>query len=195
MKSHLRVSKVPLGHWDAHRCTSILLASFAFAAFFVANQSAAQTRIDREIAEPAQDAVASAPPASAAPATPAETDIYAPVPNVERASLASPSTQPLFSLAQDGGQSSSSQSSPTSNPAPKAPPVKTKSSHHGLGIALAIVGTAALVSGVALFATEQSIGVCNGSSHGCSEAKDAGLVLMPVGAGVAITGFYLQFHR
>ena len=75
------------------------------------------------------------------------------------------------------------------------PATKTKAQHHGLGVALAIVGTAALVSGVALFATEQSIGVCSPSSHGCSEAKDAGLVLMPVGAGIAITGFYLQFHR
>jgi hypothetical protein len=107
----------------------------------------------------------------------------------------SPASNPFLALAQDGGQSSSSQNLPSGGAPAKPPTAKTKSPHHGLGVALAIVGTAALVSGIALFATEQSIGFCSPSSHGCSEAKDAGLILMPVGAGIAITGFYLQFHR
>jgi len=195
MKFHLHVSKDPPGRRGARRCKSILLASFACATLFAASQSVAQSRFTRDIDYPAQDAAATAPQVSAAPVTPAETEVSAPVPNAEEASSASPAADPFLSLAQDGGQSSSSQSSSSTGGPAKPPAAKTKPPHHGLGIALAVVGTAALVSGIALFATEQSIGYCSPSSHGCSEAKDAGLVLMPVGAGVAITGFYLQFHR
>jgi hypothetical protein len=195
MRLHLILNKIRLSRGEVRLCRSILVASFACAALLFASQCAAQLRFGRDIAGPAQDAAPATAQTSPTPATPAEKEVSAPVPNVETASLVSSATDPLLSIAQDGGQSSSSQSSP-STAAPAKPPVaKAKSSHHGLGIALAVVGTAALVSGIALFATEQSIGYCSPSSHGCSEAKDAGLVLMPVGAGVAITGFYLQFHR
>jgi hypothetical protein len=119
---------------------------------------------------------------------------------LEEASLVSPTSNQFFSLALEGGQSSSSQSllsQDSSSGAPPAQPraVKTKSPHHGLGVALAIVGSAALAVGVAAYALGDMDICANEKSGGCHEARDAGLVLMPVGAGVAITGFYLQFHR
>jgi len=196
MKFHLHVSKDPPGRWDARLCTFILLASFACATFF-ASQCAAQLRIGRDIGGPAQDAASLV---SSATATPAETDISAPVPDAEEASSVSPATNSLFSLAQEGGQSSSSlgsssqSSSATTAPA-KAPAARPKSPHHGLGIALAVVGTAALTVGIAAYALGGADICANEKSGGCHEARDAGLILMPVGAGVAITGFYLQFHR
>jgi hypothetical protein len=204
MKFHIHVPRASRGRWDAHRCTSILATALACAGLFVASQAAAQSRFDRNIADHisdlAQDAMSATPQTSGALATPGDTDVLtsvpeAPVPSLEEADLVSPASNPFLALAQDGGQSSSSQNLPSGGAPAKPPTAKTKSPHHGLGVALAIVGTAALVSGIALFATEQSIGFCSPSSHGCSEAKDAGLILMPVGAGIAITGFYLQFHR
>jgi hypothetical protein len=217
MKFHIHAHRAFRGRWDARRRTSVLAMTIACAALFVAsqfaNQAAAQSRFDRgisdHVATSAQDALVATPQTRAAVATPvstpADTDLLtsvpeAPVPSSDEASLVSPTANLFLSLALDGGQSSSSQNLPPENSPSNAPPlqpraVKTKSPHHGLGVALAVVGTAALVSGIALFAAEQSIGFCSPSSHGCSEAKDAGLVLMPVGAGVAITGFYLQFHR
>jgi hypothetical protein len=71
----------------------------------------------------------------------------------------------------------------------------TKPPHHALGVTLAVVGVTALVAGTVLFAGEKSISVCNGSSTGCNEARDTGIALMPIGAGVAAVGFYFQFHR
>jgi hypothetical protein len=64
-----------------------------------------------------------------------------------------------------------------------------------LGVTLAVIGVTALVAGAVLYAGEKAVSVCNGASHGCNEARDSGLVLMPVGAGVAVLGFYLQFHK
>jgi hypothetical protein len=62
-------------------------------------------------------------------------------------------------------------------------------------VALAIVGSAALAVGVAAYAIS-GIDICaNAKSGGCKETRDAGLVLMPVGGGVAFTGFYLVFHH
>jgi hypothetical protein len=119
---------------------------------------------------------------------------------LEEASLVSPTSNQFFSLALEGGQSSSSQNLPPENSSSTAPPaqprtVKTKSPHHGLGVALAIVGSAALAVGVASYALS-GIDICaNAKSGGCKEARDAGLVLMPVGGGVAFTGFYLVFHH
>jgi hypothetical protein len=222
MKFHIHAHRAFRGRWDARRRTSVLAMTIACAALFVAsqfaNQAAAQSRFDRGISDHVATSTQGAPAPTlqtrAAVATPlataADTDNLtsvpeapvpsAPVSSFDEASLVSPTANLFLSLALDGGQSSSSQNLPPENSPSNAPPlqpraVKTKSPHHGLGVALAVVGTAALVSGIALFATEQSIGFCSPSSHGCSEAKDAGLVLMPVGAGVAITGFYLQFHR
>jgi hypothetical protein len=214
MKFHLNLPRAQRGRWDVHRCTSLLAMTIACAALFFASQSeskaAAQSLFDRGIADhstkPAQDAVAVTPQTSAAVATPADTDILtsvpeAPVPSLEEASLVSPTADMFLSLAQENGQSSSSQTLPSgqnlpSGGAPAQPrAVKTKSPHHGLGVALAIVGSAALVVGVAAYAIS-GIDICaNAKSGGCKETRDAGLVLMPVGGGVAFTGFYLVFHH
>ena len=215
MKFHIHVPRAPRGRWDAHRCTSILATSFICAALFFASQSAsqaaAQSRFDRDVADrggadSAKDAVTATPQTSAAVATPEDTDMLnwvpeAPVPNapvtqLEMASLVSPTSNQFFSLALEAGQSSSSQNLPSQDSAPAQPrTVKTKSPHHGLGVALAIVGSAALAVGVAAYAIS-GIDICaNDKSGGCKEARDAGLVLMPVGGGVAFTGFYLVFHH
>lgn len=222
MKFHLNVSRAPRGRWNACRFTSVLATAFICAALFFASQFAsratAQARFDREaadhtadhVANPAQDAVSASPQTSAPVATPADTGGLssvpevpvpeAPVPSLELASAVSPNSSQFFSLALGNGQSSSSQNLPPENSSSTAAPaqpraVKTKSPHHGLGVALAIVGSAALAVGVASYALS-GIDICaNDKSGGCKEARDAGLVLMPVGGGVAFTGFYLVFHH
>jgi hypothetical protein len=217
MKFHIHAHRAFRGRWDARRRTSVLAMTIACAALFVAsqfaNQAAAQSRFDRgisdHVAAPAQDALAVTPQTSAAVATPvatpADTDALtsvpeAPVPSSDEASLVSPTGNLFLSLAQENGQSSSSQNLPPENSSSTAPPaqpraVKTKSPHHGLGVALAIVGSAALAAGVGAYAVSE-IDICaNVTSGGCKEARDAGLVLMPVGGGVAFTGFYLVFHH
>jgi hypothetical protein len=214
MKFHIQVPRAPRGRWDAYRCTSILATSFICAALFFASQfasqAAAQSRFDRDVADhtanPTQDAASATPQTSAPVVTPAGTDALtsvpeapvpsAPVPGLEEASLVSPTSNQFFSLALEAGQSSSSQSLPSQDSAPAQPrAVKTKSPHHGLGVALAIVGSAALAVGVAAYAIS-GIDICaNDKSGGCKETRDAGLVLMPVGGGVAFTGFYLVFHH
>jgi uncharacterized membrane protein len=195
MKIHLHVSKAPPCRRGARRCRSILLASLACAALFAASQSVAQSRIGRDFANPAQDAAPATPQTNTALANPVEAEISAPVPNAEEASSASPAADPFLSLAQDGGQSSSSQSSSSTGGPAKPPAAKTKPPHHGLGIALAVVGSVALAVGITAYALGGGDFCGNVKYGGCQEARDAGLVLMPVGAGVAITGFYLQFHR
>jgi hypothetical protein len=218
MKFHLNVSKAARGLWDARRCTSMLAMTFACAALIVAsqfaNQAAAQSRFNRgvadDIAKPAQDAFAAKSQTSTAVATPADTDILnsvpeapvpeaavpgAPVSSLEEDSLVSPTANLFLSLAQENGQSSSSQNLPSGAPPPQPRGVKTKSPHHGLGVALAIVGSAALAVGVASYALGGADICSNEKSGGCKEARDAGLVLMPVGGGVAFTGFYLVFHH
>jgi len=200
MKLHPRLYKAQPSHRATSLRTSILAASCACATFFAASQSVAQTRIDRDIAYPAQDAADGTLQESPAPAAPAEAGISAPIPNVEEAGSVTPATNPLFSLAEDVGQSStslgsSSQSSSSTTAPAKPRATKTKSPHHGLGIALATVGTVALAVGIASYALG-GIDICsNEKSGGCKEARDAGLVLMPVGGGVAFTGFYLVFHH
>jgi hypothetical protein len=168
---------------------------FACAALVAASQSAAQSQIARDIGGSAQDAANATPLVSSVSATPAETDVSAPVPRLEEAGLVSPVASPFLSLAQDGSQSSSSQSSTSIGGLAKPTAAKTKPPHHGLGVALAIVGTATLAVGIAAYALG-GIDICaNDSSGGCKEARDAGLVLMPVGAGVAATGFYFTFRH
>ena len=93
------------------------------------------------------------------------------------------------SSSQDGSQASQKTSNSAMTPAPH-----TRPSHRTLGTALAIAGIAALVAGAALYVGEQHA-YCNGSSTGCSEARDTGIALMPIGGAVAVTGFYLRFHR
>ena len=201
----------------AFACAALFVASQ------FANQASAQSRFDREIADhladrtadSASDAVRAAPQTSAAVATPTDKNVLtlvpeapvpearvpsAPVPSLEEASLFGPNSNQFFSLGLEAGQSSSSQNLPSqdssSGGAPARPrTVKTKSPHHGLGVALAIVGSAALAVGVAAYALSE-IDICaNEKSGGCKEARDAGLVLMPVGGSVAVTGFYLVFHH
>ena len=206
----------------------VLACAALFVASQFANQAAAQSRFDRgtadhtadRIADSAQDAPAAKPQTSAAVAARADTDgstsvlgtsvpeapvpearvLGAPASSLEEASLVSPTADMFLSLAQENGQSSSSQNLPPENSSSTAPPsqarpVKTKSPHHGLGVALAIVGSTALAVGVAAY-TLGGMDICaNQKSGGCKEARDAGLVLMPVGGGVAFTGFYLVFHH
>ena len=123
------------------------------------------------------------------------TDIPAPLPVREEANLTSPQRIPFLALetGQNNGQSSS-QSAPAATTQNTATTTKTKTSHHGLGVALAVVGTTALAAGILLYVGEQHA-YCNSSSTGCNEAKDAGIALMPIGAGLAVTGFYFQFHH
>jgi hypothetical protein len=195
MKLHLRFCRTHPSHRETRFCLSILATLFACAALFAANQSAAQSRIGRDIGGSEQDAANANPLVSSASATPAETDISAPVPRLDEAGLVSPVASPFLSLAQNGGQSSSSQSSSSIGGPAKSPAAKTKPPHHGLGVALAIVGSATLAVGIAAYALG-GIDICaNEQSGGCKEARDAGLVLMPVGAGVAATGFYFTFHH
>jgi len=195
MKVHLPFSRTQPGSGETRLCLSIVATWFACAALFAAGQSVAQSRIARDIAGPAKDAAHDPSQVSPTSATPANTDLSAPVPRLEEADLVSPAASPFLSLAQEGGQSSSSQSSSSVSSPAKPGAAKTKPPHHGLGVALAIVGTATLAVGIAAYALG-GIDICaNDRSGGCKEARDAGLVLMPVGAGVAATGFYFTFHR
>ncbi|MFZ1941559.1 MAG: hypothetical protein WBA18_17645 [Terracidiphilus sp.] len=144
-------------------------------------------------------------PATGSPQTPAATyapappEISAPAPAQEEASLVEPQAVPFLALAagQDGGQSSSQTMPAAENVSnvTKGKATNTKPPHHALGVTLAVVGVTALVAGAVLFAGEKSISVCNGASNGCNEARDTGTALMPIGAAVAVTGFYFQFHR
>jgi len=223
MKFHLSVPRAARGRWDARCGASVLATLFICAALFFANQCAsqasAQSRFDRGIADrvtdrisdSAQDAVSATPQTSAKVAAPADTDFLnsvpeapvpetrvpgAPVSSLEEASLMSPTANMFLSLAQESGQSSSSsQNLPSGAPPAQPRAVKTKSPHHGLGVTLAIVGSAALAVGVASYALS-GIDICsNEKSGGCHEARDAGLVLIPVGGAVVVTGFYLVFHH
>lgn len=182
MQSHQFRLKVVLDHANAGHSSTVLWLIFGLAAVLFATQAISQTRLARDTEAPSQGAAAA---------------ISAPIPTVEEADLSAPPPIPFSAMeaTQAGSQSSSSQSSTSIGGPAKPPAVKTKPPHHGLGVALAIVGTATLAVGIAAYALG-GIDICaNDKSGGCKEARDAGLVLMPVGGGVAITGFYLQFHR
>jgi hypothetical protein len=175
------------------------LVALAVTVVFTASQVPAQGPMDRGTTGEAQAASVQATtgsqgsPDSVAKAENA--DFSAPVPNIEEATLVKPSPSSLDSLfsnldAQDNGQSSS----PT--PTTKAKAANTKPPHHGLGVALAITGTVALALGVVLVAGTDSISLCsNEHSGGCGEARTGGYVAIGGGAAIAVTGFYLQFHR
>ncbi len=195
MNLHLLVYRTRPSRVNARLFKSILAASLACAALFTASQSAAQMRIARDIPEPARNTATATPKTSAAFATLADAGVAAPVPNMEEASLVSPAANPFSSLEQDSGQSSSSQSSPSAAAPAKPAATKTKPPHHALGIALAALGTTALALGAVAYGFGRTDICANEHSGGCNEARDAGLVLMPVGGAVAVTGFYFQFHR
>jgi hypothetical protein len=168
----------------------------ALVAALFATQAIGQTRLTREVSalpESSTDrAQVNAVPSSQAPAA-----FSAPVPTTEEAGLAVPKPISFSALAAtQAGSSGSTESSSQSMP-PTSPPaaVKTKRQHRGMGVALAIVGSVTLAAGVTAFAIGESNFCANEKSGGCPEAKDAGLVLMPVGGAVAVTGFYFTFHR
>lgn len=195
MNLHLPFCRTHPSNGDTRVCLSILATLFACAVLLATSQSAAQSQIARDIGGPALGAANPTPVVSSASATPVVTDISAPVPRLEEAGLASPAASPFLSLAQDGGQSSSSQSA-TSTIAPAKPPAaKTKPQHRALGITLVILGGATLAAGAATYAFGRNDFCANEKTGGCPEARDVGLALIPVGAGVAVTGFYFTFRR
>ncbi len=201
MKLHLLSFARRLSRQSTGRGAAVLASSFGLAAFFATSQAIAQTRIAGNAAAWSY-AEAALQRDMTVPSI--QTEISAPVPTVEEAKLVSPLAIPMLSItrAQDSGQSSpqsatqsSSQDSPAPTTSTKAAAARSKPPHRGLGIALAVVGTTALVAGVVAYSVSR-IDICsNEHSGGCQEARDAGLALMPVGGAVAVTGFYLQFHR
>jgi hypothetical protein len=177
------------------RSSFVSAALFGLAAVLLATQATSQTRLTRDFDAPPQRAAADETPD--APSFQAGASLSAPVPTVEEADLASPLPISLSALAAaQASNQSPSESSSQSLPAPTTPAAaKIKPQHHGLGVALAIVGTATLAVGIAAYALGGADICANEKSGGCKEARDAGLVLMPVGGGVAVTGFYFTFHR
>jgi hypothetical protein len=182
---------------------SFLAAMFGVAALLLTGQVIGQTRIAGKVADRVQ-AVAGSEQVMGAPSAEERADISVPAPQVEEANLAKPPALLSFSVeaAQNGGESSSqsatqssSQDSPAATTSTKAAAAKTKPPHRELGIALAALGTTALALGVVAFAASRFSICANQHSGGCQEARDAGLILMPAGGAVAVTGFYLQFHR
>ncbi len=192
MKSHLPSLAIGPRRRHFSRSAPLAAASLGLIPLLVTTQAVAQNRILGD----STSQVTGSQRVALAPSQPVLPEISAPAPALQKASLENPQRIPFLSLAvaQDSGQSSS-QNAPVPAKLSKATPAKTKPQHHALGVTLAIVGTAALVAGVVLYAGEQSISVCNGSSSGCNAAKDTGIALMPIGAGVAVTGLYLQFHH
>jgi hypothetical protein len=185
MKSGLLSQAFNTGRRCVTRCAPFI-AVFALTAQVVAQNPLIPDSTDRAADSP-QTVAALAQIEAPAPA---------PAPVQELASLANREAASYFSLAaaQNGGQSSS-QNAPANQTAGNVTKTTSKPPHHALGVTLAVVGVAALVSGVVLFAGENSISLCNGASHGCNEARDTGIALIPIGAGVAAVGFYFQFHR
>jgi hypothetical protein len=189
MQSHL------LSQLRAVRRRSVSRSAPFLAVLLAAMQAVAQNPVIPNLADQTEPATGSLQTAAATSAS-ASAEISVPVPAPEEANLAGPQTVPFLALAagQDSGQSSS-QTMPAAPTTTTTKAANTKPPHHALGVTLAVVGVTALVAGAVLVAGEKSISVCNGGSGGCNEARDAGIALMPVGAGVAVLGFYLQFHR
>jgi hypothetical protein len=71
-------------------------------------------------------------------------------------------------------------------------------SGHGYWLALGIAGVIVAAAGVVAYAGSRSNAFfCGGSnpSGGCNEVRTTGLVLMPVGAAMAVTGFVMRFRH
>jgi len=77
--------------------------------------------------------------------------------------------------------------------APAMPQNSSGSGHRGLWLALGISGIVVAAVGVAAYVGEQHA-LCSGPNpgSGCNEVKTAGLVLMPVGAAMAVVGFVMH---
>lgn len=78
-----------------------------------------------------------------------------------------------------------------------AMPQSSSESGHGHWLALGVVGLVVAGVGAVAYAGEQE-SICGGSrspGKGCSEVKTAGLVLMPVGAVMAVVGFVKYAHH
>ncbi|MFZ0039145.1 MAG: hypothetical protein WAK91_17100 [Candidatus Acidiferrales bacterium] len=89
---------------------------------------------------------------------------------------------------------------PVLRPAPASPfaaaampQSSSGSGHRGLWLALGISGIVVAAVGVAAYVGEQHA-LCSGPNpgSGCNEVKTAGLVLMPVGAAMAVVGFVMH---
>jgi hypothetical protein len=191
MQSHLPSQSVRF----SSRCVS---RSAPFLAVFVlAAQVVAQGPIIRESTNQAEEVNGSQHLVSASSAI-SPTEIAAPAPAQEEANLTSLQTIPFLALAAGQDASQSSSQSATTTTTTQTTTQKKKPAHRGLGIALVVVGTTALVVGAVGYAAFTGPGTfCNGGggSGNCKTANNAALVLMPVGAGVAVTGFYFTFHR
>lgn len=203
MEVHLLSTAPSLSQARANRNTGFLAALFALSILFFNSHSAAQTRMAGNSASRGEFA-ATLPGIKDVPSVQMEPEISAPVPNMEVSSLTNQAGAVSFqALAAQNSSQSSSQSasqdstagSSSSTTSAKTATTKSKPPHHALGVTLAVIGTTTFAAGVVLLAGEHAISVCNGASKGCNEARDAGLVMTPVGGAVAITGFYLQFHR
>lgn len=196
VKLHSMSFATPMHRRVARRSMPVRMAVLAMAVVFTASQVPAQPLMDRDATSQIQTTNAQAATTGqgdhAAPAAEdTATAISAPAPNFEEAALAKPFSDSLLMLAAQGGTSNSSV---TPSPSPKA--VKTKPSHHRLGVALAITGTAALVIGVVFAAGADHINLCsNEHTGGCQEARSWGYAGIGVGAPVAVLGYYLLFHK
>lgn len=175
---------------------TILLATIAVAALFSATRITAQSFTGMNGLTASSDASTAKSVAPVqSPATPAVPALSAnessslfsaPEPAVEEARLVDPLSAGMFSLADAQDPASSLTSRPAGS--------KAKAPHHGLGIALAITGTAALLAGAGAYAIAAR--GCNSYSTGaCHSVHDFGIIMMPVGGAVAATGFYFQFHK
>jgi hypothetical protein len=143
--------------------------------------AAAQSRIDRAIAAPAQPAASTQ--AQSAP------QISAPVPVAEQASLSDDSSSPF-----------SDSNSPFADGQESAPPqtfvapAHAHGPHHTLGKTMAILGMVALGGGAVSFAlAEQHCKSDNGQL--CGGLHNGGIGLMAGGGGLAAVGFYWEFQK
>lgn len=187
MKSHRASPATPF-------CRSMpaRMAAFAMAVLFTASQVPAQPMNDRDTTDQTQttnsQTVTNGQGNHAVPAAEnTATEISAPVPNLEDATPAKPASDSMFAM--DAMQDPSSSSSMTQT----QKPVKAKAPLHGLGIAMAIVGSVVLVGGIGAFALSEQ---CKNPTSGeCGTVHGAGIGMMAAGGGVAATGFYFQFHK
>ena len=196
MQSHRFRPKSVLDHANVIRNFAVQKVIFSLIAVLATKQAISQNRLTRDVGAGSQGSIATGQ-VTAVPLIQAETELSAPVPTVEEADQATPLAIPFSTLAvSQAGSQGTSESSSQNAPAPTTPAAtKAKPRHHALGVTLAILGTTSLVLGATAYTFGQGDLCKNEKSGGCKEARDAGLVMMPVGAGVAVTGFYLVFHH